>query len=202
MRFGTFVNEQTADLAEVRSEGRGPGRGPGRALGGSKQRLSRVAGVSQEEEQLEEAPTRRRRRQASSDEEEEEAAPALQPRRKRARNAMPAETEDDQEEESNLKPAEDDSSSDSEGEEEQPVAAGKRPRGGSVKRTRTPVTSAALKPWVPPPPSEPRTRADMLSLLFACPALIGGCCMQGLGAPSCVAFRHVVDQLPLAPFSL
>ncbi|PSC74321.1 hypothetical protein C2E20_2762 [Micractinium conductrix] len=73
------------------------------------------------------------------------------------------------EEEEGSEEEEEDSGSDDEressGENEMAATAARRP----AKRRRT---AAAAKPYVPAPPAEPRSRGDMLSLLFACPALI------------------------------
>ena len=97
-----------------------------------------------------------------------------------------------------MKPGDSDSSSEGEGDSEEEAAptARRRPRGGGAKHARTagkaaaaPTTAAKL--YVPAAPAEPRTRADMLSLLFACPALIGGCCMRCRVHP---AFLHSVGH--------
>lgn len=63
-------------------------------------------------------------------------------------------------------------------EEQQPAMRRRTHAARGAKRQRTASkgdTLAAAKPYVPAPPAEPHTRSDMLSLLFACPALIGGC---------------------------
>ncbi|KAL4451299.1 hypothetical protein ABPG77_009371 [Micractinium sp. CCAP 211/92] len=121
-----------------------------------------------------EAPPPRRRRRQASDYEEDEESGSL-PRRKAARKA--AAHLDDEEDESQLAAGEGgSSSSESEdgSEEEEPVVR-RRLRAGCAKRARTASKAdpaAAAKPYVPAPPTESRSRADMLSLLFACPALI------------------------------
>ncbi|KAL4420781.1 hypothetical protein ABPG75_010437 [Micractinium tetrahymenae] len=142
-RFGTFASVQAAEDVEW-------------------------GGESSEEE----APARRRRRrQASVEEGEEEAAPPA--RRKRARKAAEASSGDEEEADSHQQTGGDASSS--EGKAEHPAAMRKRARGGGSKRIRTAgkaAPAAPAKPWVPPLPAEPRSRGDMLSLLFACPALI------------------------------
>ena len=99
------------------------------------------------------AAGRRRRAPPSEDEEQSEGSEAEPPSRKRGRKQAAEE-----EEESDGEGSEEDSSS--EGEEAAAAAAPARP--------------ARRQPrFVPPPPAEPRSRSDMLSLLFACPALIG-----------------------------
>ncbi|KAL4420792.1 hypothetical protein ABPG75_010448 [Micractinium tetrahymenae] len=125
--------------------------------------------AAEQETSEEEAPTRRRRRQLSEDE-GEKAAPSA--RRKKARKA--AATPDFDEEDQGSEAAEGGSSSEGEEDSEEEQVPAARRRGGGAKRTRTAgkAAPAAAKPYVPAPPAEPRSRGDMLSLLFACPALI------------------------------
>ena len=101
----------------------------------------------QEVEELEEAaPLKRGRRAVAVDSESEGELAAGQP--------------SEEEEESEGSGQEDE-------EEERPAA--RRP----AKRPRAAAAAAAVEVYVPAPPAEPRPRSDMLSLLFACPALIG-----------------------------
>lgn len=95
---------------------------------------------------------RRQRKPQSEDEEGEESKDSeAEPRpRKRGRKQAAAAEE-----------SEDGEGSDEDSSEEEEAAA-------------APTRAARRQPrFVPPPPREPRTRSDMLSLLFACPALIG-----------------------------
>ncbi|KAL4452675.1 hypothetical protein ABPG75_008337 [Micractinium tetrahymenae] len=117
------------------------------------------------EEDEEEVPARRRvvqrqkrRRQREEQEDDEEGdseAERPPPRKKAAKRKAAAVTEEEEEEESGS-----DSEDESSEEENEHRAAPAQRR----------VRKAA--PFVPPPPAEPRSRSDMLSLLFACPALI------------------------------
>ncbi|PSC73963.1 OPI10-like protein isoform B [Micractinium conductrix] len=101
---------------------------------------------AQEVEELEEAaPLKRGRRAVAVDSESEGELAAGQP--------------SEEEEESEGSGQEDE-------EEERPAA--RRP----AKRPRAAAAAAAVEVYVPAPPAEPRPRSDMLSLLFACPALI------------------------------
>ena len=157
---------------------------------------------SEEGEEEEVAPRqrgrgRRRRRQEECEPDSEAEA---QPRKKAKGRAAAEESEGEES---------DGSGSDEEEEEEEE-------EGGRAARAKP--APRRLPRFVPPPPEEPRSRGDMLSLLFACPALIGGCWLAGKGhggwrrraagqggcACRCVAFlprpSHTA-ALPCAPAS-
>ncbi|KAL4452671.1 hypothetical protein ABPG75_008333 [Micractinium tetrahymenae] len=104
------------------------------------------------------AARQKRRRQREDDEEQKGGSEAERPppRKKAAKRKAAAVTEEEEEEEEDSGSGSEDESS--EEEEEQRAPARRRARKAA--------------PFVPPPPAEPRSRSDMLSLLFACPALI------------------------------
>lgn len=149
-----------------------------------------------------EAPPPRRRRRQASDYEEDEESGSL-PRRKAARKA--AAHLDDEEDESQLVAGEGGSSSSEseDGSEEEAPVVRRRPRAGCAKRARTASKAdpaAAAKPYVPAAPTESRSRADMLSLLFACPALIGGW-LDGLVGAGNRSALHSEARNPCTPHS-
>ncbi|PSC73995.1 hypothetical protein C2E20_2765 [Micractinium conductrix] len=101
--------------------------------------------------------------EAQEVEELEEAAPL-----KRGRRAVAVDSESEGELAAG-QPSEEEEESEGSGQEdeEEERRAARRP----AKRPRA-AAAAAVEVYVPAPPAEPRPRGDMLSLLFACPALI------------------------------